>query len=210
MAQAVDALVAAAAGVAVHDPVITLLSNRDGAVVTSGPAWVERIVHQVANPVRWDLCMATMSDINVTALIELVPGGTLTGMAKRALPGVELLALKTPDQLDAARALIAAHATATNGYAANSVGSPEWKIVVSPTTGTARLIADEAGSGRTPAGATMVYAGDALAYVAVRGGEKPVIAPHDAVVVEWLVEDGDPVSEGQPLVRLQPTQRRES
>jgi [acyl-carrier-protein] S-malonyltransferase len=210
MAPAVDALVAAAAGIAVHDPVITLLSNRDGAVVTSGSAWVERIVHQVANPVRWDLCMATMSDINVTALIELVPGGTLTGMAKRALPGVELLALKTPDQLDAARALIAAHATATNGYAADSVGSPEWKIVVSPTSGTARLIADEAGSGRTPAGATMVYAGDALAYVAVRGGEKPVIAPHDAVVVEWLVEDGDPVSEGQPLVRLQPTQRRES
>jgi [acyl-carrier-protein] S-malonyltransferase len=211
MAPAVDALVAAAAGTEVNDPVITLLSNRDGAVVTSGRAWVERIVHQVANPVRWDLCMATMSDINVTALIELVPGGTLTGMAKRALPGVELLAMKTPDQLDAARALIAAHATATNGYAANSVGSPaEWKIVVSPGGGTARLIADETGSGRTPAGATMVCGGDVLAHVVARGGEKPVIAPHDAVVVEWLVEDGDPVSEGQPLVRLQPTQRRES
>jgi [acyl-carrier-protein] S-malonyltransferase len=211
MAPAVDALATAADGVAVHDPVITLLSNRDGAVVTSGPAWVERIVHQVANPVRWDLCMATMSDINVTAMIELVPGGTLTGMAKRALPGVELLALKTPDQLDAARALIAAHATATNGYAANSVGSPaEWKIVVSPSAGTARLVADETGSGTTPAGATIVCAGDVLARVVARGGEKPVTAPHDAVVVEWLVEDGDPVSEGQPLVRLQPTQRRES
>jgi [acyl-carrier-protein] S-malonyltransferase len=211
MATAVDALEAAAAGTAISDPVITLLSNRDGAVVTSGAAWVERIVHQVANPVRWDLCMATMSDINVTALIELVPAGTLTGMAKRALPGVELLAIKTPDQLDAARALIAAHATATNGYAANSVGSPaEWKIVVSPGAGTARLIADETGSGRTPAGATMVCAGDVLAHVVARGGEKPVTAPHDAVVVEWLVEDGDPVSEGQPLVRLQPTERRES
>jgi [acyl-carrier-protein] S-malonyltransferase len=211
MAPAVDALVTAAAGVAVHDPVVTLLSNRDGAVVTSGPAWVERIVHQVANPVRWDLCMATMSDINVTALIELVPGGTLTGMAKRALPGVELLALKTPDQLDAARALIAAHATATNGYAANSVGSPaEWKIVVSPGAGTARLLSDETGSGTTPAGATIVCAGDVLAHVVARGGEKPVPAPFDAVVVEWLVEDGDPVGEGQPLVRLQPTQRRDS
>jgi len=211
MATAVDALVAAAAGTAVSDPVITLLSNRDGAVVTSGPAWVERIVHQVANPVRWDLCMATMSDINVTAMIELAPGGTLTGMAKRALPGVELLAIKTPDQLDAAQALIAAHATATNGYAANSDGSgPDWMIVVSPGAGTARLISDETGSGTTPAGATMVCAGDVLAHVVARGGEKPVTAPYDAVVVEWLVEDGDPVSEGQPLVRLQPTQRRES
>jgi [acyl-carrier-protein] S-malonyltransferase len=75
---------------------------------------MDRVVRQVANPVRWDLCMATMSAIGVTALIELLPGGTLTGMAKRALPGVELLAIKTPDQLDAARGLVAAHATSVN------------------------------------------------------------------------------------------------
>jgi [acyl-carrier-protein] S-malonyltransferase len=212
MAPAVDALEAAAAGTTVKDPVITLLSNRDGAVVTSGPNWVDRIVNQVANPVRWDLCMATMSDIGVTALIELLPGGTLTAMAKRALPGVELLAIKTPDQLDAARALIAAHATATNGYAANSVGSgPEWKIVVAPGAGTIRLRkAETAGTAETeaetvatPAGAT-VLAGDVLGHIVARGGEKAVTAPHHAVVTEWLVEDGDPVGEGQPLVRLQP------
>jgi [acyl-carrier-protein] S-malonyltransferase len=53
--------------------------------------------------------MATMAGLGVTAFIELLPGGTLTGMAKRALPGIELLAIKTPDQLDAARALVAAH-----------------------------------------------------------------------------------------------------
>jgi [acyl-carrier-protein] S-malonyltransferase len=112
MAPAVVALAAAAAGVAVKDPAITLLSNRDGAVVTSGADWLDRIVSQVANPVRWDRCTATMSDVGVTALIELAPGGTLTGIAKRALPGIELLAMKTPDQLDAARALVAEHAGA--------------------------------------------------------------------------------------------------
>jgi [acyl-carrier-protein] S-malonyltransferase len=110
MAPAVAALAAAAAGAAVKDPAITLLSNRDGAVVTAGPDWLDRVVNQVASPVRWDLCMATMSRIGVTALIELLPGGTLTALAKRALPGVELLAIKTPEQIDAARALIAAHA----------------------------------------------------------------------------------------------------
>ncbi|HEY6493685.1 MAG TPA: ACP S-malonyltransferase [Trebonia sp.] len=109
MAPAVAALEAAAAGTALKDPAITLLSNRDGAVVTAGADWVERIARQVANPVRWDRCLATMSDLGVTAFIELLPGGTLTGMAKRALPGVELLAIKTPDQLDAARALFAAN-----------------------------------------------------------------------------------------------------
>jgi [acyl-carrier-protein] S-malonyltransferase len=112
MAPAVDALAAAAAGTAVKDPAITLLANRDGAVVTSGSDWVERIVSQVAYPVRWDRCMATMARLGVTAFIELLPGGTLAGMAKRALPGVELLAIKAPDQLDAARALVAAHAAA--------------------------------------------------------------------------------------------------
>ena len=113
MAPAVEALARAAASTVVKDPAAILLSNADGAVVTSGPEWVDRIVAQIAAPVRWDLCMKTMSGIGVTALIELVPGGTLTGMARRALPGVELLALKTPDQLAAARELIAAHAAPT-------------------------------------------------------------------------------------------------
>ncbi|HEX6448222.1 MAG TPA: ACP S-malonyltransferase [Trebonia sp.] len=113
MAPAVSALKAAADGVVVKDPGITLLSNADGAVVTSGATWIERIIAQVAAPVRWDQCMATMSDIGVTAMIELPPAGTLTGLAKRALRGVETLALKTPDQLDAARDLINAHASAS-------------------------------------------------------------------------------------------------
>jgi [acyl-carrier-protein] S-malonyltransferase len=120
MAPAVEALASAAAGVAVKDPAITLLSNRDGAVVASGTDWVERIVSQVAYPVRWDQCMATMAGLGVTAFIELLPGGTLTAMAKRALPGVELLAIKTPDQLDAARALVAAHTE--HGAAASGAG----------------------------------------------------------------------------------------
>lgn len=110
MAPAVETLARAAAGIVVKDPAIALLSNADGAVVTSGQNWVERIVAQVAAPVRWDLCMASMARMGVTALIELPPAGTLASIAKRALPGVDILAVKSPDQLDAARGLIAAHA----------------------------------------------------------------------------------------------------
>jgi [acyl-carrier-protein] S-malonyltransferase len=110
MAPAAAALAEAADGVSVKDPTITLLSNADGAVVSSGAAWLERIIAQVATPVRWDLCLTTMSGAGVTALLELPPAGPLAGIAKRALPGVKPLALKTPDQLDAARELIKAHA----------------------------------------------------------------------------------------------------
>lgn len=106
MAPAVDALRTAAATVTVNDPRIILLSNRDGAVVTSGRNWLERIIGQVATPVRWDECQHTMAGLGVQALIELPPAGTLTGIARRALPGVTLQAVKSPDDLDAARKLI--------------------------------------------------------------------------------------------------------
>ncbi|WP_030167022.1 ACP S-malonyltransferase [Spirillospora albida] len=111
MAPAVDTLRRLAPGAPVADPRATLLQNRDGAVVTSGRDFVARLVEQVSAPVRWDACMATMREIGVTAIIELPPAGTLTGLARRELKGVELLALKTPDDLEKARELIKAHAS---------------------------------------------------------------------------------------------------
>ncbi|GGU57211.1 ACP S-malonyltransferase [Streptomyces albospinus] len=108
MAPAVAALDSAAAELSFADPRTRYVSNKDGQVVTSGGDLVQRLVGQVANPVRWDRCMETFKELGVTALIEAAPGGTLTGLAKRALPGVKTLALKTPDDLEAARELIAA------------------------------------------------------------------------------------------------------
>lgn len=112
MAPAVERLRAAAGDLDVSDPSVTYVSNADGKTVATGHEVITRLVGQVANPVRWDLCMETFEALGVTALIEACPGGTLTGLAKRALPGVRTLALKTPDDLDAARALIAEHAGA--------------------------------------------------------------------------------------------------
>ncbi|MER5879116.1 ACP S-malonyltransferase [Streptomyces sp. NPDC060235] len=112
MAPAVEALAKAAQDLTPADPRVTYVSNRDGKAVATGAEVVERLVGQVANPVRWDLCMETFKELGATALIEVCPGGTLTGLAKRALPGVTTLALKTPDDLDAARELIAEHSAA--------------------------------------------------------------------------------------------------
>ncbi|MFD6290482.1 ACP S-malonyltransferase [Streptomyces sp. NPDC060205] len=112
MAPAVDVLAEAATELSPADPKVTYVSNKDGLAVSTGAEVVSRLVGQVANPVRWDLCMETFKELGVTALVEVCPGGTLTGLAKRALPGVKTLALKTPDDLEAARELIAEHASA--------------------------------------------------------------------------------------------------
>jgi [acyl-carrier-protein] S-malonyltransferase len=188
MAPAVAALRDAAADVAVADPAMTLLSDADGAAVTTGKEWLERIVAQVAAPVRWDLCMRTMADLGVTALIELPPAGTLTGLARRALPGVAQLAIKTPEQLDAARDLIAGHLAEPDAHGHGHL--PEWRLIVAPASGTFRSGADQ----------------QHLGTVVARGAEHPVAAPwalRPAEIIEWLVEDGDPVSQGQPLIRVQ-------
>lgn len=107
MAPAVATLEELAPTLDVADPTLPYVSNTDGHVVGGGTEIVRRLVAQVSNPVRWDLCMETFKERGVTAIIEVSPGGTLVGLAKRALPGVRTLALKTPDDLEAARALVA-------------------------------------------------------------------------------------------------------
>ena len=111
MAPAETALREHAAGVSPADPTCTLLSNADGAAVPGGTEVLRRLVAQVTRPVRWDSCQETLRERGVTALVELPPAGTLVGLAKRELRGVRALALKTPDDLDAAVALIAEHNT---------------------------------------------------------------------------------------------------
>lgn len=106
MQPAVERLREAAADVAVADPVTTIWSNNDGQVVSSGAAFVDLLVGQVASPVRWDLCMAAFEKAGVTGLIELAPAGALVGLAKRGLKGLPTVAVKTPDDIPAAIALI--------------------------------------------------------------------------------------------------------
>lgn len=109
MQPAVGALGEFANALATAEPQTILLSNANGSAVSSGSEALRGLIGQVSNPVRWDLCMEMMTSIGVTGLLELAPGGTLVGLAKRAMPGVATVALKSPDDLESARALIAEH-----------------------------------------------------------------------------------------------------
>ncbi|BBX62044.1 malonyl CoA-acyl carrier protein transacylase [Mycobacterium saskatchewanense] len=101
MAPALDRYAAAAAAIATAEPTATLLSNRDGKPVASAAQAMETLVAQLIQPVRWDLCTATMREHEVTAIVEFPPAGTLTGIAKRELRGVAAHAVKSPADLDA-------------------------------------------------------------------------------------------------------------
>jgi [acyl-carrier-protein] S-malonyltransferase len=192
MAPAVGVLAQHAKAISTHDARLRILSNADGTMVQDGREVLKRLVTQVSSPVRWDLCMNTMLDLGVTGLIELPPAGTLVGLAKRAMPGVECVSLKTPDDLPAALDLIARHGTETA-----VTDSPTWRLVVAPFKGTIEFNVSDA-PGTVLDGKTKV------ATIRTLRDEYEVEAPHGGTIVEWLVTDGDPVNPGQPLLRLHP------
>ena len=192
MQPAVTSLTRLARAMTTRDTRTRLISNRDGQVIHDGREVLTRLVTQVRNPVRWDLCMQSMSDLGVTGIVEMPPAGTLVGIAKRQLKGVETFALKTPDQLDDARAFADKH-----GDASPIDSTPTWRMLVSPGKGTFQQTVDiPVGSVLTPD----------LVIGAVENlrGRTQVVAPYGGTIVEWVVEDGDLVSPGQPLVRLHP------
>ena len=185
MAPAADDLMTAMDAVDTSAKHHGIVSNLDGAMLTSGSLVKQRIVNQLTAPVRFDLCLQTLRALTVTAVIELAPAGVLAGIARRELTGVDVVALRTPDDVEAARAVV--HAQHPVGEHLDS----DWRIVVAPTRGTFHPAAhvDGTDSGR-------------LGVVSNRSGDVEVTTETASVVVEWLATDGDPVAVGQPLARV--------
>jgi [acyl-carrier-protein] S-malonyltransferase len=190
LAPAAEALGAYAATLTVADPRPILLSNADGSAVTTGHDLLTRLVRQVTLPVRWDLCLRTCADLGVTGAVELAPGGVLAGIAKRELPGVQVVAIKSPDDLDAARALVASRPQHGQGE-----HTPEFRVVVTPAKGIfTRAEALDEGQ--------PVARGSRIGTVRTNRDEHPVVATDAGVLTEWLRHDGDIVAAGLPVARL--------
>lgn len=184
MAPARESFAAALADLVPADPHTTVIANRDGAVVSDGPDALSRLLEQLTSPVRFDRCLATLAGLNVGGVVELAPGGTLTALAKRSLPDLERVALRTPADLPAARALVS-HVGEQPSF--------EWQALPSPDSGVVDPLC---------AAGSRVAAGDPVAVVAGRAGASTVLAPMAGTLTEWLVSPGDPVRAGQLLAVL--------
>ncbi len=190
MGPAERALGAIAGGIVPADPHRILLSNLDGTAVTTGREVLARLVRQVTAPVRWDLCMQTLEHVGVTAIVELPPAGSLAGLAKRALRGIEIVKVDTPADLAAARDLFARHGVAPSGEP-----SPMFRVVVAASAGNFAPLAGLAEG-------TDVRTGQIIGHIATRQGPVPVAAHESGVLTEWLAHHDDPVAPGQPLARI--------
>lgn len=193
MAPAEKALAAIVGGITPATPNRILLSNADGTGVNDGHTALARLVSQVTSPVRWDLCMRTMADIGVTAVIELPPAGTLAGLVKRELKGAgapEIVTVNTPDDLKAAKDLIARH-----GGAPSHEPTMSFVLAVATVSGTFVPLPDiDEGS--------EIKAGQVLGHIVTRQGNAEVTAHDSGTLLEWLAHRDDPVSPGHPIARI--------
>ncbi|GAA5184504.1 ACP S-malonyltransferase [Rugosimonospora acidiphila] len=190
MAPAEQELAGLAGGIRPGDPHKIFLSNLDGAAVTTGREVVQRLIRQVIASVRWDRCMQSMAELGVTAIIELPPAGTLAGLVKRALPGVEIVKVETPDDLAKARDLVARH-----GGKPGAQPAPRFRVVVGSAAG--NFIPDPSLSEGSD-----IRSGQVIGHVATRQGQVDVTAHDSGVLTEWLAHHDDPVAPGQPLARI--------
>ncbi|MBB5869570.1 [acyl-carrier-protein] S-malonyltransferase [Allocatelliglobosispora scoriae] len=191
MASAEQALGLVAAGMRPADPHKILLSNADGSSVASGTDLVARLVRQVTAPVRWDLVMRTLEDLGVTAVIELPPAGTLAGLVKRSIKGVEIVTVNTPDDLAAARDLISRH-----GNVPSHEPTLHFMVVVAANSGTFAPIEGLSEGDE-------VKAGQVIGQVVTRQGGVDVAVNKAGVLTEWLANHDDPIAQGQPLARIE-------
>jgi [acyl-carrier-protein] S-malonyltransferase len=188
MHQARQSLAARADTWSAAEPQRTLVSNADGEVVRSAQELIPHLIAQVTAPVRFDQCVERMRSIGVTAAIEVAPAGVLTGIVRRELPHVDVVALRTPADLEPAHELVARF---------HDVGEqwlPAWTTVVAPAAGKFR---------RSEQSVTLPDAGTPVRVGAVERRDGIVDVTAAGEVVEWLAHDGDPVTAGQPLARLQ-------
>lgn len=184
MSSARPAFDSALAAITPSPPRAAVIANRDGAVISDGREGLDRLGDQLTCPVRFDLCLQTLLGRDLGGVIELAPGGTLTALAKRALPGVEVVAIRTPFDLPSAQALL--HQLGEHA----SVG---WRALPSPDNGIVDPLVSVGAS---------VLAGGAVAVVSGRSGASTVVAAAAGTVTEWLVSPGDPVRVGQLLAVL--------
>ncbi|MEV6931825.1 acyltransferase domain-containing protein [Dactylosporangium sp. NPDC051485] len=191
MAPAEEALGKVAAGIVPAAPSKIQLSNLDGTAVEDGAVMLQRLVRQVTAPVRWDLVMQTLADLGVTAIVELAPAGTLAGLAKRALKGIEIVSVNTPDDLPAARDAIARHVAEGHSHEPH----PEFSVVVAGAAGVFAPAADLAVGAK-------IADGQVIGAIQTRQGPVEVAAHGAGVLVEWLAHHDDPVAPGQALARI--------
>ena len=85
-----------------RDAAVPVVANVTAAPITTTADLRRELVDQVAKPVLWVDCVATMLAAGVSAFIEFGPGNVLTTLLSRLDPAPETSSVGTPEEAERA------------------------------------------------------------------------------------------------------------
>ncbi len=100
MAPAAEVMAEALAKVEMRVPQVPIIANVTSDVVADPQKIRSLLVEQVTGMVRWRPTVERLAAKGVTEMLELGPGKTLAGLAKRIAPEVVVHSLSTPHDID--------------------------------------------------------------------------------------------------------------
>jgi [acyl-carrier-protein] S-malonyltransferase len=195
-------------------PEIPVVANVDARAHQAPDEWPALLSAQLCSPVRWRQSLGTLAALGATRVVEVGPGGVLTALARRTLPGTPASAVAAPDDLDGLVDTLAGsetwHAFATAHQGEHLYTSE--RVVTSPGPGIfepLRGLAAPGPAGLGPAGlrtasdhdlepGVPVAVGDLLGTV----GDVEVRSPFAGTLVAFLVHGGHRVAPGEPVAWL--------
>jgi [acyl-carrier-protein] S-malonyltransferase len=195
MAPAQDDLRKAVAEATLREPDVPVVANIDARPHTDPEEWARLLSAQLLSPVRWRQSVQRLADDGVSMLVELGPGGVLTGMAKRIAPAARRLSVSSPADLDQLLEVLAGEPPAP----ASTTGEGEHlyiheRLVVSPTAGLFR----RAGRWQELPDDAAIEVGELIGTV----GGVEVRSAFAGTVMGILALEGERVTPSQPVVWL--------
>lgn len=100
MGPAREGLAAALAGIPFCAPASPVVGNSDARAHPDADGWRERLVDHVTVPVRWRESMECLAGLGAESLLEVGYGSMIAGVAKRTIPGVRVIGLATPTDIE--------------------------------------------------------------------------------------------------------------
>jgi [acyl-carrier-protein] S-malonyltransferase len=209
MASARTRLRKALSDTAFTEPGTPVVANVDARVHGEPGQWPSLLSAQLCSPVRWRQTLEVLRELGASHMVEVGPGGVLTGLARRALPGTPALAVQRPEDVDELLEVVAGqrHPSDRHETQHGETLTTSVRLVVSPATGlfepsTLPVPAPGAGlRGQEPPGTEPgppVEVGALLGHV----GEVEVRTPFAGRLSAFLALRGERVVAGQPVAWL--------
>jgi [acyl-carrier-protein] S-malonyltransferase len=193
MAPARDELRKALVDATLREPDVPVVANIDARVHTEAEEWRRLLSAQLSSPVRWRQSVRRLLDDGATTLVELGPGGVLTGMAKRIDRTARAVSVATPADLDHLLEVLAGEPAVPPGHDGEHLYVFE-RMVVSPAVG----IFTTADRWKTMPENAHVEVGELLGTI----GDVDVRSLFAGEIMGMLAMDGERVVSSQPIAWL--------